>query len=134
MKEPYNYLNAMKSDIIEYINDNGIFDDYLDEDGTARLSLAKLGEIEQGLYNDLWNNDSVTGNESGSYFFNSEKSKECVLQNMETLVEAFQEFDITPSLGHSIANGEWEYMDVTIRCYLLRDAIHDVIHEWLTNH
>lgn len=102
--------------------------------GTARLSLAKLGEIEQGLYDDLWNNDSVTGNGSGSYFFNSEKAKECVLQNMETLVEAFQEFDITPSLGYRIESGDWECMDVTIRCYLLRNAILNVIHNWLTNH
>ena len=75
----YNYLEAMKEDVKEYVKNE------------AELTLDDLlynrSDLEEKLHDDLWVNDSVTGNASGSYFCNTYKSKECVLDNMDLLKE-----------------------------------------------
>lgn len=52
----YNYLEEMKSDVMEYINNEINLADYEDRD-----------ELEQFLNDELFAVDSVTGNASGSY-------------------------------------------------------------------
>ena len=47
----YNYLKAMKEDVLEYINNEINLSDYED-----------LDELEQFLNDELWTVDSVTGN------------------------------------------------------------------------
>jgi hypothetical protein len=43
---------------------------------------------------------------------------------MDLLQECVQEFCIDPAeIGNKFLNDEWEWMDVTIRCYLLGQAI-----------
>lgn len=108
----YNYYEAIKDDILEYIRDN-----YTGEE--IRELLTGRDDWEQSLYDDLWITDSVTGNASGSYTFNTWKAREYVIDNMELLKEACQEFCCMDALGEKIVNEEWEYCDVTIRCYLL---------------
>ncbi len=89
-------------------------------------------EVQEKLYDDLWINDSVTGNGSGSYFFNSYESKEAVQDNMDICREALEEF-CTPAeeIGKRFLNEDWEYLDVTIRCYLLGQAIDQALEEIL---
>ena len=55
----YNYLEAMKSDIKDYIKNEVNTSNYSDRE-----------ELENDLNDILWNEDSVTGNASGSYTFN----------------------------------------------------------------
>ena len=55
----YNYLKAMKSDIMDYIRNDVNTNEF-----TSRE------ELEERLNDDLWTVDSVTGNVSGSYTFN----------------------------------------------------------------
>lgn len=119
----YDYYDAMKEDIREYLEENGAIDRLLADD-------ADRDEIEEELRNELWTADSVTGNASGSYTFNSWKAKGYVLDNMERLKDALEEFCIEPSeIGERFLNDEWEYFDVTIRCYLLDVVLSDVIDE-----
>ena len=61
----YNYLEAMKSDIMDYIRN---------EVNTNEFSSRE--ELEESLNDDLWTVDSVTGNGSGSYTFNRAESEE----------------------------------------------------------
>ena len=85
-------------------------------------------ELEEKLHDDLWADDSVTGNASGSYYFNSWKARESVLENMEDFGEAIKEFCTEAStVGNWFINEEWEAMDVTIRCYLLGQVISEVL-------
>lgn len=85
-------------------------------------------ELEEKLNDDLWVDDSVTGNASGSYYCNVWEAKESVLSNMEDFGEAVKEFCTeTETVGNWFINEEWEAMDVTIRCYLLGQIIGEVL-------
>ena len=110
----YNYLENIKADVKEYI-DNGInLKDFSDRE-----------ELEEKLNEDLWTCDSVTGNASGSYYCNSWKAEEALAHNWDLLAEAMKEFGCEVDLLEKGA----EWADVTIRCYLLGQAIGEVLDE-----
>ena len=84
--------------------------------------------FEELLNDELWTNDNVTGNGSGSYTFNSYRAQEHVLDNMELLFEALREFGCDcEEIGRHFVNEDWEYFDVSIRCYLLSGAISNAL-------
>lgn len=109
----YDYLEAIKSDVLDYIKYNNI---EINEDNAE--------EIEEDLNESLWNDDSITGNASGSYFCNSYKAYECLLGNEDLIEEVKDEFGIDENKAYN-----WEYLDVSIRCYLLSNAIRAAIEE-----
>ena len=118
----YNYLEAMTEDIKDYIRNDAELD-------TNDL-LYNRSDLEEKLHDDLWCCDSVTGNASGSYFCNSYKSMECVLDNIDLLHEMCNEFGIeAETIGQKFLDEEWEWMDVSIRCYLLGQAISEALDE-----
>lgn len=113
----YNYLEAMKNDITEYINDNINLADYADRD-----------ELESYLNDELFTEDSVTGNASGSYTFSRAQAQEYVKDNIDLLKDACEEFGTdAATVGEWFLSEDWEKMDVTIRCYLLGQAIAEVL-------
>lgn len=109
----YNYLEAMKNDITEYINNNINLADYADRD-----------ELESYLNDELFTEDSVTGNASGSYYCNSWEAEEALAHNWDLLAEALEAFGQD---GTDILKEGAEAMDVTIRCYLLSQAIGEAL-------
>lgn len=116
----YNYMEAMKQDIKAYLED----------EFECRYSEMDHDELEQELYDDLWINDSVTGNASGSYTFCRATAKEYVIDNMEICKEAIDEFCVDANtVADKFLSEDWEYFDVTIRCYLLGSAIAEVLDE-----
>ena len=116
----YDYREAMADDIKNAIEDNAEFW------GLAEMTAEEAVEL---LTDKLWINDTVTGNGSGSYTFNRASAKECVLDNMELCVEAFKEFCAVEQFAEKIANEDWEFLDVTIRCYLLPEMVEYVVNE-----
>lgn len=113
----YDYREAMREDVREWIDDN--FDYIMD-----RVETLDRYETFDYLYEQMWVTDSVTGNASGSYTFNTYKAREYVTENMELLMQAMSEFGYeAKDLGQRFANEEWEYFDVTIRCYLLSEIL-----------
>lgn len=118
----YNYLEAMKEDIKQYVRDNNILSEY---DGPE--------EAKEALYDDLWVEDSVTGNGSGSYTFNSKEAYDNIQGDpaaMSYIRELVSEFD-TPAetVAEKFLEEDYEYWDVSIRCYLLSQAIDEAIDE-----
>lgn len=112
----YNYLEAMKNDITEYINNINLAD-YADRD-----------ELESYLNDELFTEDSVTGNASGSYTFSRAQAQEYVADNIDLLKDACEEFGTdAASVGEWFLSEDWEKMDVTIRCYLLGQAIGEAL-------
>ena len=113
--ETYNYLENVTSDAKQAILENLNYWDFSDRE-----------ELE-GIANDnLWADDSVTGNASGSYTFSTWQAEENLCHNMDELEEACNEFG--QDIGEAVKQGA-EYCDVTIRCYLLGQAISDAIDE-----
>ena len=110
----YNYLENIKADVKEYIDNEINLKDFSDRE-----------ELEQNLNDTLWTEDSVTGNASGSYYCNSWKAEEALAHNWDLLAEAMEEFGCEVDLLEKGA----EWADVTIRCYLLGQAIGEVLDE-----
>ena len=114
----YNYIEALKNDIRQYMEDNESYLNYTDRE-----------DLEEQLNEQLWTADSVTGNASGSYTFSRADAKAYVMDNMPLAVDAFREFDQIEKFADYIANEEYEAIDVTIRCFLLGQVIADVLEE-----
>lgn len=119
----YNYLASMIDDIKEWITDNYTPEEIKDNLTTRRRWCEKLED-------DLYCEDSITGNASGSYTFNRNTAKEYVTENLDLLHAAFFEFDTEKDqIAQLFLDEEWETMDVYIRCYLLYRAIPAAIAE-----
>lgn len=113
--EKYNYLENVTADAKQAILENLKYWDFSNRD-----------DLEEKANDDLWVDDSVTGNASGSYTFNREAAKEYVTgsdDGMDTLRDAVREFCCEHEAFTAFLEENWEYLDVTIRCYLLGQAI-----------
>lgn len=112
--ERYDYFAAVKEDVLNYINENNIV-----------VTSENRDEVEQDLNDTLFTCDDVTGNASGSYTFNAWTAEEYLCHNFELLEEALTNFGCDMSYLEKGA----EACDVTIRCYLLGQAISEALDE-----
>ena len=113
--ETYNYLENVTADAKQAILENLNYWDFSDRE-----------ELEERANDELWADDSVTGNASGSYTFSTWQAEENLCHNMDELEEACNEFG--QDIGEAVKQGA-EACDVAIRCYLLGQAISDAIDE-----
>jgi hypothetical protein len=116
MSKDYDYKEAVKKDILEYLNE------HLDEFEVI------TDEMRDRLYDEMFVADSVTGNGSGSYTFNAYEAECNVAHNLDLLGEALDEFCVDGKTLREKLAGEWA--DVTIRCYILGEVMGEVFDEW----
>ena len=119
--EKYNYMENVTADAKQAILENLNYWNFADRE-----------ELEEIANDNLWADDSVTGNASGSYTFNREAAKEYVTRSddgMDTLRDAVCDFNCEHEAFSAFLEDNWEYLDVTIRCYLLGQAISAAIDE-----
>ncbi len=114
----YNYREEMAQDIKEYIREN-----------ESEFEGLDIDELRDKLNDDLWTEDSVTGNASGSYTFNRFRAEEYIKDNLDLLSEAYEELSTPEDLGRELIDQNYESMDVTIRCYLLYQVIDEVLED-----
>lgn len=113
------YITEIANDVKEWLKDSlddgtTDLDEFVDEDG-----FVFTDELVEHLNEECWIADSVTGNASGSYTFNAYKAEENILGAWSLLQEVWAEWGIEDNPFEKSA----EYWDVTIRCYLLYEAI-----------
>lgn len=113
MSEKYDYEAAVKSDIRDYLKEHDV-EGRIDED------------LRQKLEDDMFVCDSVTGNASGSYTFNTWQAEENLSHNWDLIGECTEHFGIEDT---SLSKGA-EYWDSSIRCYLLNRCLAEVVDEW----
>lgn len=112
----YNYKEEMRSDILNYFACGD--GDWLIEKSNS------LEDFKEKCYDEFFVNDDITGNASGSYTFNNMKAKEYVENNTDELKEALAMFCVeAETVGEHFLNDDYEYFDVTIRCYLLSEVL-----------
>lgn len=111
----YNYKRHIEDDVLNFIDEEINFQDF----GT-------IEKLEEYLNNELLYFDSVTGNASGSYFFNTWEAEEAICHNLELLERALYKFGDD---GNYLFKRGAEAADATIRCYLLPECIAEVMVE-----
>lgn len=111
----YDYFESVKEDVKDYIKNNIDLKEYERE------------ELEQVLNDELFVDDTVTGNGSGNYTFNTFKAEENLCHNWNLLEDAADYF--CQDFGDLMKQGV-EACDVTIRCYLLPQVINEVLDEY----
>lgn len=114
-----NYNEEVKICVLDWIRDNY-------ENKEIGEKLRDREEWEQELNDDLFNEDSVTGNASGSFFCNTWKSRDMWLDCDETEAQ-----NMIDDFGVDM-NEHWcdyEYLDVSMRCYVLGGAICEALDE-----
>lgn len=114
----YNYREELTNDIKEAIKNNAEID--------LNDLLYNRCELAEKLQEELWIDDSVTGNASGSYTCNAYEAEENLVGNWELLHEAVREFGCD---NVDILDKGAEWCDVTIRCYLLGECIESALDE-----
>lgn len=112
----YDYLQAVTDDVVYYLKEN-VLDDPRSFEEIASLDVDQLND-------DLWIEDSVTGNSSGSYTMSTLKAEQNLVGNYNLLCETLTEFG---DGDRKVIDLDPEAADVTIRCYLLSQAIDDAI-------
>ena len=119
------YLEMVQDDVRNWMEENK---DWVEEYAEDR------DDLEEAMNDALWVEDSVTGNASGSYTCNSYESREYVLDDIETVKDALLEFGCTADeIGNRFLNEDWEWLDVTARCYILGQAISSVLDEFYSD-
>lgn len=111
--EKYDYLAAVTADVTDYISESIDLSKYETAD-----------ELKDELNERLFVSDPVTGNASGSYTFSTWQAEENLCHNFDLLGEALTAFGCDPD--YMVKNGA-EACDVTIRCYLLSEAVSDAV-------
>lgn len=109
----YNYLEAVKNDIRTYIDENIDLDDWTRQ------------RLKYKLSDSLQNEDSITGNMSGSYTCNTWQAEENLCHNMCLLRDALDDFGSEDLLRDYDA----EKCDCLIRIYLVPQALDEVLDE-----
>ena len=117
--EKYDYYKNVREDIKQRLNE------WLDFDSINDYS--DIDEVINAVYDDFFNSDSITGNGSGSYTFNSWAAEENLCHNMDLLKEALDE--LGGELNDYIDSAE--ACDVTIRCYVLGQLVGEVVKEFV---
>lgn len=121
--EKYDYLDHEIEDVIRYLKDNW------SPEQIEQLRQEQENDtesLEEKLYDELWTADSVTGNGSGSYTFNTNKAEEYLCHNLPLLGKALEEFGEENATQYL---NDPEAADVTIRCYLLSQAISEAVND-----
>lgn len=114
----YSYQKSVKSDIREYLKEE------LDV-GTFGLLLQGDDDTIETVRDELFQDDSITGNQSGSYTMNTLKAEENLVGNWNLLEEVMSEFDLHVN---PIEKGA-EWCDSLIRCYLVDWCFNEVLND-----
>ena len=112
--ERYDYQNAVENDVRNYVSENVNLNDFETKE-----------ELCNWLNDNLWMEDSVTGNASGSYTFNAWEAEENLCHNLDLLSEAIEETGASTDI---LKDGP-ESCDVAIRCFLLGQSVDAVVDE-----
>lgn len=114
--DKYFYDLEVASDALEYIKSN-----YTKQEIRQHLqTTSDRDEWAEELHDKMWVADEVTGNASGSYYCNAWKAEEALCHNLDLLHDALEEFGCSDV---NILEKGAEWADVSIRCYLLGQAI-----------
>ena len=81
------------------------------------------------VYDNIFVDDAVTGNGSGSYFFNAAKAREAVADAIwdEKILNALSEIGVSGDrIAQYLRDNDAESLDVCIRCAMLSEVYNEI--------
>ena len=81
------------------------------------------------VYDNLFVDDAVTGNGSGSYFFNAAKAREAVADAIwdKKILNALSEIGVSDDqIAQYLRDNDAESLDVCIRCAMLSEVYNEI--------
>lgn len=111
------YYQQVKNDAITAIDEQF---DYGYWDGDTQWDV---------VYDNLFVDDAVTGNGSGSYFFNAAKAREAVADAIwdDKILDALSEIGISGDrIAQYLRDNDAESLDVCIRCAMLSEVYGEI--------
>lgn len=107
----YNYREEEIKDILDYIDTEVNLEEYEDEEELINL------------FDELWDEDTVTGNQSG--YMTEKEHEHFIAENFQLVKDAMESF------GYQIKDipdkNPCTWLDTLIRCYLLNDCLHEAL-------
>lgn len=118
----YNYREAVKEDVKNWMDENH-------KPGASREEEFDYDTVFEAC----WVADEVTGNGSGSYTFSRLEARRNFFEDDDSDDYIYrmcdEGFSTQEEIGNHISTGDWEWVDVLIRCYLLGEVVQEVIDE-----
>ena len=106
----YSYYEAVKSDVIDYIDRHITLSDYA----------GRRDDLYNELRDDSYLVNIATGNAVGSYTCDGYRAREYCTADMDTVMRALNKLGIKmESIVEQFLMGVWEYLDVVTRYYVL---------------
>lgn len=111
--------NSVIEDAKDYINDE------MDEYVNNASKYDDTEDIFEDIFQDMFVG-SVTGNDNGTYSYSRSLSRALMVDmlNAPEFIDMIKEFDI--DVAEHLADGDWEGLEVCLRCYLLSEAYSDL--------
>ena len=119
----YEYLDEIRRDAEDYIMRNHISLEACKEDYQKTIN---------DLYNEMVDDDDVTGGKSGKYFENAWAAESALAHNWDIIwmvLENMEDSEIVETLG----NGA-EHIDVLVRQYALPLVLDNILEDYLDEH
>lgn len=118
--EKYDYRKVITNNIKDWIQMNGVLEEAKEQEWSYQ-------ELYDWLYDELWAEDSITGN--GPYRYASEEEcQEYIATNLALYFEAANEFCEFPDAGAPwIYEEPARHIDATIRCYLFGECLYQAL-------
>lgn len=118
--DAYDYEKVVREDVMNWLDENA-----------DRIAKGPFGEVNyDDVYDEMMDDDSVTGNASGSYTFNTWTAEEYLCHNFGLLSEAIE--DMGGDADKALRSPE--DADVMIRCHVLGQVLQECLDEWNTQH
>lgn len=126
----YNYKLNMMEDLKDSFKDwlDYNISNYYETDPDELTDALTRAEIAQD-FEDVA--DEVTGNRNGSYTFNEYEAKLMVMDHLDDLADALEEYGFGDSLiaDMMLRKQDYERLDVILRCYYFPDVYNDFLNK-----
>lgn len=112
------YTTDLLTDIREYIDENINYADY-----------ESLDHLRNYLNDELWANDDITGNgPNGGYYSSTADARERFFDDaFDNFEEVVSELSDPSTVMEHFLEGDWDWFDTLVRCYLLGGCIDSVL-------
>lgn len=130
----YDYKEAVKNDIFEYLKENYMNDeifDYIYKDENNYF-IEFNEHFTEKIINEAQECDYVTGNCGGTYTCNSNVAKEYVLGDGIDILESMRFGGLIDrgTIGDLFLDENWEAMDINIRWYCCFEVTEDAVNDF----